>query len=73
MSRAFIVGILIAWRCRVGSRTTATRYKVTVTGEVARGSAADHFLTFNGPFQIPEVTLPAGTYVFTVVAPSIVG
>ena len=47
-------------------------YKVTVLGETARGSASDHFLTFNGPFQIPDVTLPAGTYVFTIVAPSVV-
>ena len=47
-------------------------YNVTVVGEPARGSANDHFLTFSGPFQIPEVTLPAGTYVFTIVAPSVV-
>jgi hypothetical protein len=47
-------------------------YKVTVLGEMPRGSTNDHFLTFSGPFQIPEVTLPAGTYVFTIVAPSVV-
>ena len=47
-------------------------YRVTVLGETARGSASDHFLTFNGPFQIPGVALPAGTYVFTFVTPSVV-
>lgn len=72
MSRAFIVGILIAGAAASAAAQQPLEYKVTVTGEVARGSAADHFLTFNGPFQIPEVTLPAGTYVFTVVAPSII-
>lgn len=47
-------------------------YKVTVKAEEVRGSATDHFLTFTGPVQIPDVTLPAGTYVFSLVAPSIV-
>lgn len=47
-------------------------YMVTVKAEVVRGSANDHFVTFSGPFHIPEVTLPAGTYIFSIVAPSIV-
>ena len=29
-------------------------------------------LTFSAPFQVPDVKLPAGTYVFSFVAPSIV-
>lgn len=47
-------------------------FKVTVKAEKVTGSANDHFLTFSGPVQIPDVTLPAGTYVFSLVAPSIV-
>jgi hypothetical protein len=47
-------------------------YKVTVKGEVVTGSPNDHFVTFSGPVQIPDVTLAAGTYVFSFVAPSIV-
>ena len=47
-------------------------YKVTVTADVVKGSTNDHFVTFSGPVHIPEVTLPAGTYIFSIVAPSIV-
>jgi hypothetical protein len=47
-------------------------YKVTVTADVVKGSPNDHFVTFSGPVHIPEVTLPAGTYIFSIVAPSVV-
>src|SRR5262245_65287627 len=47
-------------------------YRVNVQGETAKGSVNDHFMTFDAPFQIPEVSLPAGTYVFTIVAPSVI-
>jgi hypothetical protein len=47
-------------------------YKVTVTADAAKGSPNDHFVTFSGPVHIPDVTLPAGTYVFSIVAPSVV-
>lgn len=47
-------------------------YKVTVKAEEVKGASNDHFLTFSGPVQIPDVTLPAGTYVFSLVAPSVV-
>src|SRR5262245_38654390 len=47
-------------------------YRVTVQGEQPKGSANDHFMTFDAPFQIPDVSLPAGTYVFTIVAPSVI-
>lgn len=72
MSRAFIVGVLIAFGAVSAAAQQPVEYNVTVTGDVAKGSANDHFLTFSGPFQIPEVTLPAGSYVFTVVEGSIV-
>jgi hypothetical protein len=47
-------------------------YTVEVKGEVVKGSPGDHFVTFSGPVHIPDVTLPAGTYVFSFVAPSVV-
>jgi hypothetical protein len=48
------------------------QYDVTVKAEIVKGSPNDHFVTFSGPVQIPDVTLPAGTYVFTVFGPSVV-
>lgn len=60
----------------LASSATATaqqvEFNVTVQAEHVKGSANDHFLTFSGPVQIPDVTLPAGTYVFSLVAPSII-
>ena len=47
-------------------------YKVTVTADAVKGAPNDHFVTFSGPVHIPDVTLPAGTYVFSIVAPSVV-
>ena len=47
-------------------------YKVTVTADAVKGSPNDHYVTFSGPVHIPDVTLPAGTYVFSIVAPSVV-
>ncbi len=29
-------------------------YKVTVKGEIIKGSSNDHFVTFSGPVQIPD-------------------
>jgi hypothetical protein len=37
---------------------------------VARGDVAHvNYLTFSGPFALPGVTLPAGTYTFEVASP----
>jgi hypothetical protein len=72
MKRAATVGVLILLTALSADAQQPLEYKVTVMGEAVKGSASDHFLTFSGPFQIPEVTLPAGTYVFTFVAPSVV-
>jgi hypothetical protein len=47
-------------------------YRVEVKAEVVKGSPNDHFVTFTGPVHIPEVTLPAGTYIFSIVAPTVV-
>jgi hypothetical protein len=72
MKRTATVSVLILLTALSAAAQQPLEYKVTVLGEAVKGSASDHFLTFSGPFQIPEVTLPAGTYVFTLVAPSVV-
>ena len=72
MKRTATVGVLIMSSALSAAAQQPIEYNVTVMGEAVKGSASDHFLTFSAPFQVPEVTLPAGTYVFTFVAPSIV-
>lgn len=47
-------------------------YTVTVKAEPVKGSPGDHFLTFSAPVHIPEVTLPAGTYIFSLLGSSVV-
>jgi hypothetical protein len=49
-------------------------YSVTVTGhaQVVRGSPADNFISFNAPIQVPGVGLAPGTYVFTILSPTVV-
>jgi len=47
-------------------------YKVTVTADIVKGSPSDHFMTFSGPVQLPDVTLGAGTYVFHFLGSSVI-
>jgi hypothetical protein len=50
------------------SQVPSVKYDVTVTGhaETFTGSpGTDHFLSFSAPVSVPNVTLPAGTYLFT--------
>jgi hypothetical protein len=47
-------------------------YTVTVKAEPVKGSPGDHFLTFSAPVHIPDVTLPAGTYIFSLLGASVV-
>jgi hypothetical protein len=74
MKRAAIVMVALGFALALSATAVAQQveYKVTVKAEVVTGSPTDHFVTFSGPVQIPEVTLPAGTYVFSLVAPSVV-
>jgi hypothetical protein len=71
-----VVTIVFAMALALAVSTSAAAQeidvKVLVTAEVVKGSTGDHFVTFNAPVGIPEVTLPAGTYVFSFVAPSVV-
>ena len=70
MKKTIVVGLaLLVFIAAPAAAQQPLEYKVTVQGEIVKGSAADHFLTFSAPFQLPHVTLPAGTYVFSVVAP----
>ena len=45
-------------------QTPRFRDDLQVAGAEVKGSTSDHFMTFSGPFSLPGVTLPAGTYVF---------
>ena len=73
MKRAIIVSVAaFALTAASVHAQQPLEYKVVVQAEIAKGAPGDHFLTFSAPVQIPEVSLPAGTYVFTIVAPSIV-
>lgn len=47
-------------------------YTVTVKAERVKGSPGDHYLTFSAPVHIPDVTLPAGTYIFSLLGSSVV-
>ena len=46
------------------NQTPRFRDDLRVSGADVKGSSSDHFMTFSGPFALPGVTLPAGTYVF---------
>jgi hypothetical protein len=73
MRRAAIASLaLFALTAAPAAAQQPLEYRVTVQGENVKGSANDHFMTFDAPFQIPDVSLPAGTYVFTIVAPSVI-
>jgi hypothetical protein len=65
---------LVAWTGLASAQTPQKplEFKVTVTAEPVVGSAADHFLTFSGPVEIPDVGLAPGTYIFRILAPSVV-
>jgi hypothetical protein len=71
-----VVTIVFAMALALAVSTPAAAQQVDVnvlvTAEVVKGSPGDHFVTFNAPVGIPDVTLPAGTYVFSFVAPSVV-
>jgi hypothetical protein len=56
----------------VASAQQPLEFTVTVKAEPIRGTPNDHFLTFSGPVQLPGVSLPAGTYIFSLVGSSVV-
>lgn len=72
MIRAIAAGLMVLAFAATVAAQQPLEYKVTVQGETVKGSPADHFLTFSAPFQLPEVTLPAGSYIFTVNASSVI-
>jgi len=58
-----------------GASQRPLEYTVTVKGDVEPGvvgSSADHFMSFSAPIEIPGVGLPAGTYLFRFLTPSMV-
>ena len=52
----------------------SVEFTVTVGGTPSKapGDSTDHLLSFGGPVELPGVGLPAGTYLFRVIAPSVV-
>ena len=73
MNRAIVVGLALSvFIVAPAAAQQPLEYNVEVRGETVKGSPGDHYLTFSAPIQLPEVSLPAGTYVFTIVAPSVV-
>jgi hypothetical protein len=55
------------------AQTQGFEVNVTVTAPtgVVTGSPSDNFLSFSGPIGIPGVGLPPGTYIFRLIAPSV--
>ena len=50
-------------------------FTVTVHGDslpTLEGSPSEHLMSFSGPIEIPGVGLPAGSYLFRFITPSIV-
>jgi len=75
MKRVATVSVAIAALAVFATTAVAQQpveYKVMVTGEIAKGSPSEHFLTFNTPVAIPDATLPAGTYIFRMLESSVV-
>ena len=74
MKRVVTVSVAIAAVAVFAATAVAqpVEYKVTVTGEIVKGSPSEHFLTFDTPVAIPDATLPAGTYIFQMLASSVV-
>jgi len=56
------------------SKPAPTKFYVTVDGHLssASGGQPSATLTFSEPVQVPKADLPAGSYLFTMVSPSIV-
>jgi len=76
MTLVALVGVL-GWSSQAAAQTQGqpgpVEFTVTVTGDQpVRGSLDEHTLTFSGPVGLPHVTLPAGTYVFRFITPTVV-
>jgi hypothetical protein len=77
VSVVLVVGMGLVGLARAAQAQTETpsfKFYVSVSGHGGHvaGSPSDLFLTFSGPVEIPRVTLPAGTYLFRTIAPSVV-
>jgi hypothetical protein len=76
LSQGRLIGlaiVAIALACPAAAQAQQTMdYTVTVTGHAraVKGSAADNFMSFSAPVQIPGVSLAPGTYVFTILPES---
>jgi hypothetical protein len=71
---AVMVGLMVmAGAASASAQVQGPEISVTVQGHVGvvKGSPSDNFLSFSAPVGVPGVALAPGTYIFRVVAPSI--
>jgi len=63
-----------AWHAADARATDPSKFYVTMTGHHvhASGAVTDNLITFSVPVQVPHATLPAGTYRFQFLTPSLV-
>jgi hypothetical protein len=75
-SRAAVLAACVWFLALSGQAVAQTTQRfeanVTVRGHAALGSPSEHFLRFSAPVGIPGVGLAPGTYIFRIVAPSVV-
>jgi hypothetical protein len=68
-----IVALAIVAMCAAPAQAQEDlQYKVVVTGDIVKGTLADHFLTITEPMRVPDAMLTPGTYIFTLVGSSAV-
>jgi len=69
-----IVGMALVGAAQpVHAQTQGLDVQVTVVGHsgTVAGSLSDHILAFSSPVGVPGVSLAPGTYIFKIVAPSV--
>jgi hypothetical protein len=75
MAKTSIVIVAVATAAVLATTAAAQPpldYTVTVSGHIVKGAPNDHFVTTSGALHLPDVTLPAGTYVFKALDSSII-
>ena len=62
------------WSADSQTKTPSPTFDVNVTPGPTRvaGSPSDRVLTFNVPIEVPGTSLPAGTYIFRSLTPSVI-
>ena len=69
---ALLFLVVLGTQAGAQSATPRFRQEVTVPGATPLTPGAEYAVWFSGPFAIPGVALPGGTYLFRVPAPNVV-